>query len=145
MKAKEYLQQLDVLRVKIRELEERTRFYEDLATKCTASYSMSAAKGGSGEGRVSAAAAEAVDKAAEMRAEIAAYFALEREITAVIREVENPTCRTLLECRYIAGWSLSKTADVMGYDYDYVRKLHGRALAMVSPPEKIHTESSVEM
>lgn len=135
MTAKEYLSQLELVRVNIRVTEERKRYFEELATKCTANYGMSSGHGASGEGKVSRGGGEAADMAREMQRRIEQYLALEKEIKAAIASVANPKLRTLLECRYIACWPLSRVADEMGYDYDYIRKLHGKALRLVRVPQ----------
>lgn len=135
MNAKEYLGRLELARIEIRALTERIRFYEDLATKCTTSYSMSSGKGGGGECKVSRGAGEAADKAAELQKMIKKYIAMEREVESAIAAVADPISRAILEWRYVACWPLARVADEMGYDYDYMRKLHGNALRNVKVPE----------
>ena len=137
MTAKEYLGRLETVRIQIRALAERKQFYEDLATKCTANYSLSLGKGGAAECKVSRGAGEAADKAAELQETIKLCLEIEREVEAAIASVPDQVYRSVLEYRYIACWPLSRVAREMKYDYDYMRKLHGKALRMVKVPENI--------
>ena len=47
----------------------------------------------------------------------------------IIRMVEDSTLRTLLEYRYINGKKWEEIALMMGYDYRYILKIHGKALS----------------
>ena len=49
----------------------------------------------------------------------------------IIQAVEDSTLRTLLEYRYINGKKWEEIALMMGYDYRYILKIHGKALSML--------------
>ena len=54
-----------------------------------------------------------------------------KEIEGIIRAVEDSTLRTLLEYRYINGKKWEEIALMMGYDYRYILKIHGKALSLL--------------
>lgn len=60
---------------------------------------------------------------------------LKREIAEVIAAVPDIRYRTLLEYRYLCGWSWRRIARTMNYSEDWTRHAHGRALQMVRVPE----------
>ena len=60
---------------------------------------------------------------------------LKREIAEVIAAVPDMRYRTLLEYRYLCGWSWRRIARTMNYSEDWTRHAHGRALQMVRVPE----------
>lgn len=60
---------------------------------------------------------------------------LKREIAEVIAAVPDMRYRTLLEYRYLCGWSWRRIARTMNYSEDWTRHAHGRALQMVRAPE----------
>ena len=60
---------------------------------------------------------------------------LKREIAEVIAAVPDTRYRTLLEYRYLCGWSWARIARAMHYGEDWVRHAHGWALKQVRVPE----------
>ncbi len=82
---------------------------------------------------------DTVIKIAEMEraldADIDRLIGLKREIASVIAAVPDARYRTLLECRYLCGWSWRRIARAMNYSEDWTRHAHGRALQMVRVPE----------
>ena len=54
-----------------------------------------------------------------------------KEIEGIIRAVEDNILRTLLEYRYINGKKWEEIALMMGYDYRYILKIHGKALSLL--------------
>ena len=60
---------------------------------------------------------------------------LKREIAEAIAAVPDMRYRTLLEYRYLCGWSWRRIARTMNYSEDWTRHAHGRALQMVRVPE----------
>ena len=60
---------------------------------------------------------------------------LKREIAAAIADVPDVRYRTLLEYRYLCGWSWLRIAHTMHYSEDWVRHAHGRALQVICVPE----------
>lgn len=60
---------------------------------------------------------------------------LKREIAEAIAAVPDMRYRTLLEYRYLCGWSWARIARAMHYGEDWVRHAHGWALKQVRVPE----------
>lgn len=60
---------------------------------------------------------------------------LKREIAEVIAAVPDMRYRTLLEYRYLCGWSWARIARAMHYGEDWVRHAHDWALKQVRVPE----------
>lgn len=61
---------------------------------------------------------------------------VKREIIEAISRVENGTYRAILYERYIRYKKWERIATEMGYDYRYMRRLHGRALQQIMVPTK---------
>lgn len=56
------------------------------------------------------------------------YFGLKRLIVGQIDAVDNDVYRNLLYARYVENKRLEQIAVDLGYSYDHVRRIHGRAL-----------------
>lgn len=52
-------------------------------------------------------------------------------VKSVINKIENPVYQQILVKRYISGFQWSKIAEMMGYEYRYILKLHEKALVEV--------------
>lgn len=87
-------------------------------------------RGGGGSG-TQGAISKIVDLETEINAEIDKLVEKRKEIESVIRAVEDGALRALLEYRYINGKKWEEIALMMGYDYRWVLRLHGRALELV--------------
>ena len=70
--------------------------------------------------------------------EILALLSARTEISSAIQSVNDIKLRTLLEYRYISGYSWEDVADAMGYEQRRVFALHGLALEKVQIPERCH-------
>lgn len=84
-------------------------------------------KGGGTQGAIS----KIVDLETEINAEIDKLVEKRKEIEGIIRAVEDNILRTLLEYRYINGKKWEEIALMMGYDYRYILKIHGKALSLL--------------
>lgn len=58
------------------------------------------------------------------------------EIEAAIQRVEPESYREVLERRYICGEHWEQIAVNMNYDYRWILRLHGKALAEINTPQK---------
>ena len=65
------------------------------------------------------------------------------EIEAVIQQVESEPYREVLERRYIHGEHWEQIAVNMNYDYRWVLRLHGKALAEINTPQKATIKSAM--
>lgn len=77
--------------------------------------------------------AKIVDLETEINSEIDELVDLEREIRGVIAQVQKESQRTVLEMKYINGWTLKRIASEMNYSLDGIKKIHKRALESVHP------------
>ena len=72
-----------------------------------------------------------VDLEREINEEIDKSVDLQREIRAAVSAVPEERLRTLLEYKYINGFTLEQIAAAMNYSYPQICRLHGRALMLV--------------
>lgn len=103
--------------------------WRELATRV--SPNLSGMPRGGGGGGTQGAISKIVDLETEINAEIDKLVEKRKKIESVICAVEDSTLRTLLEYRYINGKKWEEIALMMGYDYRWALRLHGRALSAV--------------
>lgn len=103
--------------------------WRELATRV--SPNLSGMPRGGGGGGTQGAISKIVDLETEINTEIDKLVEKRKEIESVIRAVEDSTLRALLEYRYINGKKWEEIALMMGYDYRWALRLHGRALSAV--------------
>ena len=90
--------------------------------------------GSTGGGRqVSHPVARAVERMVEIERKINdtidQLIRVREEIEVEIDALPNPTLRRLLSLRYLSGFTWERIAVEMGYTYQWVCKLHSRALS----------------
>lgn len=83
---------------------------------------------GGGGGGTQGAIAKIVDLETEINLEIDRLIEKRREIEGVIRTVQDESLRVVLEYRYINGKKWEEIALMLGYDWRWILRLHGRAL-----------------
>ena len=85
-----------------------------------------------GSRRVGASFEQAAIKTLDLTAEIAGlimeYTDLKHKIIGEIQSLDRPEYIQILYARYVENKRLGDIAAEMNYEYDYARKLHGRAL-----------------
>lgn len=130
MTAKEYLSRYrtlnDSINAKLAQVEELRRKAQTVS-------------GGSGTGvhssqpydRIGEITGRLVDLEREINREIDRCIDLQLEISAAIAAVPDERLRTLLEYKYINGYTLEQIAVCMNYSYPQICRLHGRALMLV--------------
>ena len=129
MTAKEYLQQLRMLDIKIRHRKEQV---EEL--RALAMYSGSFASDGervqtSGSGdRMSEQVARYVDLQAEVEEMIRGYTERKDRIIREIHELSDARYVEVLFKRYVEFKSFERIACEMNYNYTWICELHGKAL-----------------
>ncbi len=107
-------------------LEERCRIM-DLATRCTPSYSgMPHASGVSN--RIEDAVVRLDELSGELAKEIDFYVHLRRLAHEVVRRLPDDRYRDILTLRYLNGYSWGRVAEEMGYESNYIWRVHGHAL-----------------
>ena len=126
---KEYLLGYQRLNQRINRLLLEQQQWRELATRV--SPNLSGMPRGGGGGGTQGAISKIVDLETEINAEIDKLVEKRKEIEGIIRAVEDSTLRTLLEYRYINGKKWEEIALMMGYDYRYILKIHGKALSLL--------------
>ena len=126
---KEYLLGYQRLNQRINRLLLEQQQWRELATRV--SPNLSGMPGGGKGGGTQGAISKIVDLETEINAEIDKLVEKRKEIEGIIRAVEDNILRTLLECRYINGKKWEEIALMMGYDYRYILKIHGKALSLL--------------
>ena len=81
--------------------------------------------------RIGEITARIVDLEREINEDIDRSVDLQREIRAAIAAVPEERLRTLLEYKYLNGFTLEQIAVAMNYSYPQICRLHGRALMLV--------------
>ena len=126
---KEYLLGYQRLNQRINRLLLEQQQWRELATRVSPNLS-GMPRGGGGVG-TQGAISKIVDLETEINAEIDKLVEKRKEIEGIIRAVEDSTLQTLLEYRYINGKKWEEIALMMGYDYRYILKIHGKALSLL--------------
>lgn len=119
-------------------MEEKERLLA-LATKVTPSYSGEAKGSGSGD-RMGAAVDKIVQCEEEINRAIDCAVDLRSEIKGAIATVPDWKLREILTRRYILGQKWEQIAWEMSLEFRWVRRLHGRAIAVLtleSPPKSV--------
>lgn len=126
---KEYLLGYQRLNQRINRLLLEQQQWREMATRV--SPNLSGMPRGGGGGGTQGAISKIVDLETEINAEIDKLVEKRKEIEGIIRAVEDSTLQTLLEYRYINGKKWEEIALMMGYDYRYILKIHGKALSLL--------------
>ena len=130
MTAKEYLGQVSGIRAEIGALDEKiARIRSRLETGRLSSLT------GMPRGGQSADWADVVDQLSvlenQLTERVRCLTQLEKEIMDAIASVPDPTCRAILEYRYLNGWEWHRIARRMHYDKRWVQELHKRTLERI--------------
>ena len=91
-------------------------------------YDRQTVHGGEEHSALEDAACAIVDYEAKIEAEVAQWRAALDRVTGVIYAVKDQRYQLLLLYRYRDLWTWEKIAVEMGYSWQYVHRLHGRAL-----------------
>ena len=135
MNAKEYLSQARNLDQRIITKTQMIDSLNDLATRCTTTYSDMPKSPGHGNSRLEECVMKIMDLEEQILHDMDKLVDLKKEITYVIRSISNPEYQDLLAKRYICCESWEKIAVDMNYELRYIHKLHSRALQEVKIPE----------
>ena len=135
MTAKEYLSQARYLDVCINTKIHQVSVLNDLATKCTSTISGMPRNPSPSQSPMADTVAKIIDIEEEINRDIDRLVDLKRELTAVIKAVEDPQYQTLLEMRYICLRSWEDIAADFNTSPNNIFKMHRRALRLVTVPE----------
>ena len=70
----------------------------------------------------------------KLNAELKRKWNARAEIMAAIEKLPNETEKLVLKFRYINGWKWERIAEMLGYEYRHVTRLHGNALSHLELP-----------
>ncbi len=134
MTAKEYLSQARYLDNRIASKREQIQNLNDLATKCTSTWSDMPRSQNTGRSRMADCVMAIIELENEISAEMARLIELKKEISETINDIDNDEYKTLLEKRYLCWLTWEKIAVDMNYSVQHVHRLHGNALKQVKVP-----------
>ena len=135
MNAKEYLSQARNLDQRIITKTQMIDSLNDLATRCTTTYSDMPKSPNHGNSRLEECVMKIMDLEEQILHDMDKLVDLKKEIIYVIRSISNPEYQDLLAKRYICCESWEKIAVDMNYELRYIHKLHSRALQEVKIPD----------
>lgn len=135
MTAKEYLLQARYLDNRIASKREQIQNLNDLATKCTSTWSDMPRSQNTGRSRMADCVIQIIDLENEISADMLQLINLKREITETINKVENDEYKTILEKRYLCWLTWEQIAVDLNYSVMHIHRMHGEALKAVVVPE----------
>ena len=128
MTVKQYLNQIQDCRKRIREKQEQIEQKRSLAESITASANDVKVQSSGDYDKMAAAVANIVDMESELQAMINEYLATEKVISAQIDAVDRPLEREVLHWRYVCGKTFEETSVIIGKTYRHTTRIHGLAL-----------------
>ncbi len=129
MRAKEFFLSVRDAEHKVKSLRRRQRQYWEMACSI-GGMSETNIRSVSSRSRTETAALRLVDVGDQIADEAERYVSLIEQAEAVIRQIEKPRYRQVLELRYLCGLSWRTVSDEMGYrGLKSVYQTHGWALA----------------
>lgn len=129
MTAREYLSELQLMKAKIEQLQERRQMYLDKATSITAALNPVKVQSSPVADRMGDNAARAADIDARIYKELCSFWDKQDEVTKQIQGLHNVKHMKLLFKVYIQEKSIRQAAREMKMSYGYVMDLHKKALA----------------
>lgn len=137
MDAKQYLRQYQNILTDIRNLEAQKLELENLAMSVTVSTDGERVQSSGRKDRMAELAVKIADAEREIVEQRTQAFHKLREIEEVIKGVKTSDYRKILHMRYIENQTWEKIEVALSYSYQWVCKLHGRALLEVGKILKV--------
>ena len=125
---KQYLNQIQDCRKRIKEKQEQIEQKRILAESITASANDVKVQSSGDYDKMAAAVANIVDMESELQVMINEYLAAEKVISAQIDAVDRPLEREVLHWRYVCGKTFEETSVIIGKTYRHTTRIHGLAL-----------------
>lgn len=129
MTAKEYLSELQAMKVKIEQLQEQRQMYLEMATSITAAVNPVRVQTSGTADRVGDNAAKAADLEKMIDDKTSHFFTRQNEIMYQIQSLHNVEFMQVLFKVYIREKTVKEAAVEMKRSYPYVLKIHKKALA----------------
>ena len=136
MTPKEYLSQARYLDLRINNKIRQVAMLHELATKCTSTISDMPRNPSPRQSSMADSIGKIIDLEAEINRDIDRLVDLKREMTSVIRAVDDTQCQMLLEMRYICLRTWEEIAADFNTGVNNIFKLHRKALKLVTIPKK---------
>lgn len=137
---KEFLSRYLKVLAEEKDIREEIAYWESKAQKVTASWS-AVTSGGKGSDKVQTGAIKVAELRESLMDKINQLAAVRIEIERAIGTVQDDTQRRLLRLRYIKGMTWERIAVEMHYGYQWVCKLHGRALLLIEIKQAIESDT----
>ena len=137
---KEFLSRYLEVLAEEKDIREEIAYWESKAQKVTASWS-AVPSGGKGSDKVQTGAIKVAELRESLIDKINQLVAVRIEIERAIGTVQDDTQRRLLRLRYIKGMTWEQIAVEMHYGYQWVCKLHGRALLLIEIKQAIESDT----
>ncbi len=131
MTAKEYLKQAWNIDQRINDKLDQVVRLREMATKATTTMSDMPRSSSPNPQRMESVVTRLADMEADIDADIDQLVDLKIDIMRTIWQVEDVSCRLVLELRYHSFKSWEDIASELNYTVRWVHKLHGRALVAV--------------
>lgn len=135
MTAKDYLLQARFLDDRINSKTQQIASLNELATKCTTTFSDMPRNPNRGHSRVEDCVIKIIDLEDSLKKDIEKLVDLKKEIMGVIKAVPNVEYQTLLEKRYLCFITWEQIAVDMNYSMQHIHRMHSTALKEIVVPE----------
>ena len=126
--AKEYLQQVRRAKIHIDSLQEEIETMKELAISIGAISQGEKVMSSVSQDKMTDIICKIEDRMAELKDKVTEYIQLRAEVMATISKVDNDDYQQILYKRYCQMKKWEEIALEMSYTYQWVCKLHGRAL-----------------
>ena len=135
MTAKDYLLQARFLDDRINSKTQQIASLNELATKCTTTFSDMPRNPNRGHSRVEDCVIKIIDLEDSLKKDIEKLVDLKKEIMGVIKAVPNVEYQTLLEKRYLCFITWEQIAVDMNYSMQHIHRMHSAALKEIVVPK----------
>lgn len=136
MNAKDYLLQARYLDERITSKTQQIAYLNDLATRCTSTFSDMPRNPNHGGSRLEDCIIKIIDLEGSLKKDIEKLVDLKREIMGVIKAVPNVEYQTLLEKRYLCFITWEQIAVDMNYSMQHIHRMHSNALKEIVVPKQ---------
>lgn len=136
MNAKDYLLQARYLDERITSKTQQIASLNDLATRCTSTFSDMPRNPNHGGSRLEDCIIKIIDLEDSLKKDIEKLVDLKREIMGVIKAVPNVEYQTLLEKRYLCFITWEQIAVDMNYSMQHIHRMHSSALKEIVVPKQ---------
>lgn len=115
--------------------------WRSMAEKITPVLSQEPAGGNEEGNQIESAVEKIVALKSEIEAEMEVLYSIRQQVVDAVKTVPDETLQLVLSRRYILGETWEQVAVNMHYGYQWVCRLHGRALRQVNIKEAIESDT----